>query len=58
MESQNKRYIMAKKKSVNMSVFANWINIISNLISAIKKLGGTEEMLSRFNDQNIIDAVA
>ncbi len=41
-----------------MSVFAYWINVISNLITAIKKLGGTEEALSRFNDQNIIDAVA
>jgi len=49
---------MAKKKSVNMSVFAYWIDVLSNLKTAIKKLGGTEEVFSRFNDQNIIDEVA
>jgi len=49
---------MAKKKSVNMSVFAYWINVISNLIVAIKKLGGTEEVLKNFNNQNVIDEVA
>jgi len=49
---------MAKKKSANMSVFAYWINVLSNLLKAIKELGGTEDAFSRFNDQSIIDAVA
>ncbi len=37
------RCIMAKKKSANMSVFAYWINVLSNLITAIKNLVGQKK---------------
>ena len=57
MESQNMRYIMANK-SVDMAVFQNWINTLSNLLTAIKKLGGTADAFKNFNKQEVIDAVA
>ena len=46
------------KKSVDMSVFQNWINILSNLLQAITKLGGTADAFKNFNNQNVIDEVA
>ncbi|TSC52510.1 MAG: hypothetical protein LiPW41_280 [Parcubacteria group bacterium LiPW_41] len=46
------------KKSVDMAVFQNWINTISNLLTAIKKLGGTADAFKNFNKQEVIDAVA
>lgn len=46
------------KKSADMSVFQNWINILSNLLTAIIKLGGTADAFKNFNKQEIVDAVA
>jgi len=45
-------------KSPDMVVFQNWINILSNLLTAIKKLGGNADAFKNFNNQNIIDEVA